>query len=83
MPVIDASVSTSKAFSKLGRAKTGAIVSFSLIRTKLFSCSSPHLKHPFFTQSVSGVAIELKFLITSGKMWQAHENFEHRELILD
>ena len=63
MPVIDASVSILKAFSKLGRTKTAVVVSFSLIKRKLFSCSSPHLKHPFFNQSVRGEAIELKFLI--------------------
>ena len=56
----DASHSTWNTLSKLGNAKTGAVLNFSLIKAKLFSASFPHKNLPFFIHLVIKATMLLK-----------------------
>ena len=80
MPTKLALLKTSKALSKLGSARTGVVVSFCLISSKLLFCVSLKTKASLHKLLVSGETIELKspikhkMTITCG-----HESFEVRE----
>lgn len=54
MSTIEVYVSTSKTLSKLGRAKTGVELSFSLTRVKLRAYSSPPMKLALFEAICDG-----------------------------